>query len=335
MARFMLLVALLISFTTPSLAEPPEEKATPSAQDTLKQFIEELQRDPTDTTLREMIIILALSMDPAPTVPVDAERHMAQGDVFIKEAAGANGYNKAIAEFQAAANSAPWLAIAYFNLGVIQEKVGFYTDAVQNLKFYLMAAPDAVNAREVKNKVAALQAEVVNLLAGKDTVAPPPPASEPAPVIAPPRADNTPLRAEPEKKQIIVKTPPVAKTPVVPVVKKQRAPSFVGNWFFKDMVQGEERAIQAFGIITDASGKIVAVAPQRGADYVPTIRAFEIADGTMKIEIHWRLTSVVGYWKIEIYSLTLSEDGTKLTGSYTAKSVGGRNIVLDKTLFRE
>ncbi len=333
-ARLMALIALSISLTTPGLAAQSEEKSAAAAQDTLRQYVEELKKSPANTALREKIIMLALSMEPAPTVPADAERNIAQGTIFIKEAAGVGGYNKAIIEFEAAANSAPWLAIAYFNLGVTLEKVGFYTEAIQNLKFYLMAAPDAINAKDVKDKVSALEAEVENLQAGKDAVAPASPAAEPVPVTAPPNAGKTTLAIEPEKQQIIIKMPPAVIKSRVPVEKKHRVPSFIGNWFFKDTVRGEELTIQAFGISTDANGNIVPIAPKRAADYVPTIRAFEIADTVMKMEIHWRLTSVVGYWKIEIYNLTISEDGTKLTGSYSEKSVGGRNVDLDRTLSR-
>jgi hypothetical protein len=47
------------------------------------------------------------------------------------------------------------------------------------------------------------------------------------------------------------------------------------------------------------------------------------------------MKSVVGYWKTETYVLTMSEDGTKLTGSHNQQSVGGRNIDMDRVLFRQ
>jgi hypothetical protein len=110
---------------------------------------------------------------------------------------------------------------------------------------------------------------------------------------------------------------------------------FAGSqWHVKDTVWGEKLVVQAFGISKDTNGDIVPIAPKRTADYVPTVRAFDIVDTTMKVEIHWRLSAVVGYWKIETYKLTLSPDGTKLTGSYSEKSVGGRNIDLDRNFFR-
>jgi hypothetical protein len=49
----------------------------------------------------------------------------------------------------------------------------------------------------------------------------------------------------------------------------------------------------------------------------------------------WKMKSVVGYWKTETYDLSLSDDGKTLTGSHNQKSVGGRNIDMDRVLFRQ
>jgi tetratricopeptide (TPR) repeat protein len=333
--RIMLSIMLFISLAAPSLAVQSGNNAAAVSQETLQQYVAELIKNPANIALREKIIMLALTMVPAPTVSENVQRNLARGAALTRTAAGAGEYKQAIVEFEAAADNAPWLAMTYFNLAVVQEKVGLYTEAIQNLKFYLMAAPEAINAKDVKDKVSALEAEVENLQASKDAVAPAFPAAEPVPVTAPAVAGKTTPAIEPEKQQIIIKIPPAEKKSRIPVEKKHRGPSFIGNWYFKDTVRGEELTIQAFGISKDANGHIVPNAPKRSADYVPTIRAFDIVDTTMKMEIHWRLSSVVGYWKIETYKLTLSEDGTKLTGSYSEKSVGGRNIDLDRTLFRE
>ncbi len=47
----------------------------------------------------------------------------------------------------------PWLAEAYNNLGVAQDKAGLYGPAIQSLKLYLLAAPDASDAKPVKNLI--------------------------------------------------------------------------------------------------------------------------------------------------------------------------------------
>jgi tetratricopeptide (TPR) repeat protein len=322
--RIMLVVAALVFITTPALAA---KKTSAVSQETFDQYVENLKKNPRDNALREKIIKLALTMKPAPTVPENAERNMARGTTFAQKAVDTAGYKRAIAEFEAATNSAPWLALAYYNLGVVQEQADLYAETIQSLKFYLMAAPDAKNAREVKNKIYALEADVEDLKAVKNAPAAPPAAPEAVPGKSLAVVGKANLSIESEKELNIIKMPPAEK--------KSRIPSFIGNWFFKDTMRGEELTIQAFEISKNANGDIVAAAPKRGADYVPTIRTFEIADKTMKINIHWRMKSVVGYWKIESYTLTLSDDGTKLAGPYSQKSVGGRNIEFDRTLFRQ
>jgi hypothetical protein len=62
---------------------------------------------------------------------------------------------------------------------------------------------------------------------------------------------------------------------------------------------------------------------------------FEINDRKIKLQMKWKMKSVVGYWKTETYDLSLSDDGKTLTGSHNQKSVGGRNIDMDRVLFRQ
>ena len=149
--RALLAAAMVVLLISSGLAAP--SKRSPASQDTLKQYTDELKKNPDDNALREKIIKLALSIKPSPSIPEEAERSVVRGAAFFQKATDANGYKKAIAEFEAATNSAPWLAVAYYNLGVAQEKAGLYAEALQSLKFYLMAAPDAKNARDVKNKI--------------------------------------------------------------------------------------------------------------------------------------------------------------------------------------
>lgn len=324
MARTMLFLALSLFLATPVPSAQSANKSSATSQDTLNQYVEKLKKNPADAALREKIIKQALTIKPATTVPENVERNMARGAAFAQKGAGAGGYTKAIVEFEAAANNAPWLAIAYFNLGVVQEKAGYYREAIKNYNWYLMAAPDAINARDVKNTVYALETEVD---AGKYAVTSASPTAGPAPAGGPVASKKMTLSIEPVKQHTIVPLPPAKQKP--------NTPSIIGNWFFKDIVRGEERIVQAFQISKNANGDIIAIPPRRGDDYIPAIRDLAVSDTRMKIAIHWRMTSVVGYWKIETYDLALSEDGEKLLGSYVEKSVGGRNITLDRTLFRQ
>src|SRR5574341_1391425 len=313
--RIVLLITIFISFATSVFAAPPAKK-TPATLEELQQQVDALKKDPDDHALREKIIKLAQTMKPAPATPEDAA-----------------GYKKAIAEFASAANAAPWLALAYYNLGVMQEKAGLFGESLQNFRFYIMAAPDAKNVRDVKNKIYALEVDVEDLQKAGAT----PPATA-APASAAAAADagagkalavtgKPSLDIEPEKQLIIIKMPPPEK--------KSKLPSFIGNWYFKDTLRGEEHTIHAFEIAKNAGGDLVVNPPKRTADSYASVMAFEINDFTMKLQFRWTTRSAVGYWKTETYELKLSEDGKTLSGSHNQKSVGGRNVDLDRVLFRQ
>ncbi len=331
MTRPLLIAAMVISLISPSYAAPAK-KSGPS-QDTLKQHTEELKKNPGDKALREEIIKMALGMKPAPSVPEEAERSIVRGTSFFQKATEMTGYKKAIKEFETATNAAPWLAIAYYNLGVAQEKAGLYAEAIQNLKYYLMAAPDAKNTRDVKDKIYALEVDVEDLQASKNAPAPAPSAA-PAPAAAAPSAGKSlDIAAKPtlgiesaEKNLSILKLPPE---------KKSKLPNFIGTWYFKDVLRGEELTIQAFEISKNANGDLTVTPPKRAADSYASVTQFEVNDRKLKLQMKWKMKSVVGYWKTETYDLSISEDGKTLSGSHNQKSVGGRNIDMDRILFRQ
>ncbi len=102
----------------------PAQAQSTTPQQTLQKYAADLQRDPSDNALREKIIALAHAMKPAPVVPEDAERHMTRGAAAVKGAKGTDDFKDAAAEFGKATLAAPWLADAYYNLGVAQDKAG-------------------------------------------------------------------------------------------------------------------------------------------------------------------------------------------------------------------
>lgn len=124
-----------------------------SPQQTLNQYVADLQKNPNDYALREKIIRHVQTMKPAPAVPEEAKRHLVRGKAAFKGAKEARDFNDAADEFKKALLYAPWLAEGYYNLGVIQDKAGQYDDAMKNLKFYLIAAPKAPDAEKVKELV--------------------------------------------------------------------------------------------------------------------------------------------------------------------------------------
>lgn len=313
-------IIAVITLVVPCLAAPAKRG---SNADELKQHVEDLKKSPGNTSLREKIIKLSLGMK-TPAVPEEAERNMARGTAFAEKASDVAGYQKAIAEFEAASNAAPWLGLAYFNLGVMQEKAGLFNEAIQSLKLYLMATPNAKNAREVKNKIYALEVDAEALQAGMNS-----PETSPEPADADKQlgiAGKPTLEIEPDKQLRIIK---------MPQDKKARMPNFAGNWYFKEKIRGEDVTIHAFEIEKNSNGDLTLVPPKRAADSYASINIFEIRDKNLKLQMKWKMKSVVGYWKTETYVLSISADGSKMTGSHNQKSVGGRNIDMDRVLFRQ
>jgi len=122
-------------------------------QQTLTQYLSDLQKNPNDYALREKIIKHVQTMRPAPAIPEEAERYMARGAAAVKGAKDTNDFKDAVRELEKATLAAPWLANAYYNLGFAQDKAGLYADAIKNLRLYLLAAPNAADAKKVKELI--------------------------------------------------------------------------------------------------------------------------------------------------------------------------------------
>ena len=103
----------------------------------------------TEQHLREKIIRLAPKIQPPPAVPEEAERYMARGRAAVKAAEDEQGFMRAAKEFRKGLNVAPWLVDGYYNLGVVLDKAGKYDEAIENLKLYLVAIPDAKDAKNL------------------------------------------------------------------------------------------------------------------------------------------------------------------------------------------
>jgi hypothetical protein len=98
-------------------------------QQTLNQYISDLQKNPNDYALREKIIKHVQTMKPVPAVPDEARRFMNRGMAAAEGAKTESDYRDAIHEFQ---------------------KAGQYAQALQNLKLYLLANPPATDAEAAK-----------------------------------------------------------------------------------------------------------------------------------------------------------------------------------------
>jgi tetratricopeptide (TPR) repeat protein len=159
--RYLLAVSalLLIVFSggvyadEESLARQAEEAG--KFRQALKHYVAALQSTSEgnlkEQQLREKIIKLAQKIQPPPAVPQEARRHMVRGRVAVKSAKGQGGFQQAAEEFRQALRLAPWLAEAYYNLGIVLDKIGKYDEAILNLKLYLLAVPDSADATQVQD----------------------------------------------------------------------------------------------------------------------------------------------------------------------------------------
>ena len=125
-------------------------------QETLNQYVSDLRNNPNDNVLREKIIKHVQTMRPAPAIPEEASKYVDRGIAAAEGAKTENDYKDAIAEFQKAVNIAPWLGAGYRGLAIMQDKAGQYSQALQNLKIFLLTNPSTVDveaAKSLRNKI--------------------------------------------------------------------------------------------------------------------------------------------------------------------------------------
>lgn len=306
--------AALVAFA--AAAAPAAEKA--GANDTLKQYVAELRQNPASTELRDKIIKYVQAMKQKPPAPEEYERATVRGNAFLRKAADPADFKRVAEEFAAAVASAPWIADGYVNLAIAQEKTGQFADAVQSLNFALIADPNAKNSRDIRNKIYELE---VYAEEAKQAIKPGPA----LPTLAP-------VPVTPVKKA----APDAAKKTESPE-KKVKPETLMGNWYYKDVSpRGPEEVVtHAFSISQNQAGELVAAPPRRGVT-IGTVSAFELAGASVKIEVSWKSSNIPGYWKKELYTMTLSDDEKKMTGTYRQQSSGARGeFSEEKTLFKQ
>ena len=121
----------------------------------LTHYVEALKEDESDQQLRKKIIRLGLKVQT--TVPDESLKYMGRGRAAMEIAKEAADFKYAVREFKRSVREAPWLADGYYNLGVAQESAGHYIDAIQSFKLYLLATPDAEDAKDVKTRIFGLE----------------------------------------------------------------------------------------------------------------------------------------------------------------------------------
>lgn len=97
-----------------------------------------------------VLTLLVFSRAGAAKVPEEAKKHMAYGAAALEEAKDEAGFKKAADEFETAKGLAPQWPAPYYNLGVVETKLGDWEGARLNYEKYLKLAPKAKDAEKVK-----------------------------------------------------------------------------------------------------------------------------------------------------------------------------------------
>lgn len=105
----------------------------------------------------EQAIGAARKTRPAPKAPDAAIPFEGRAEAIAKRAQSPADFAKAADEYRQALRVAPWVSSYAFNAGVLLEKAERPAEAVTYLKLYLLAAPDAPDARDVQKKIAGLE----------------------------------------------------------------------------------------------------------------------------------------------------------------------------------
>ncbi|MGA3125609.1 MAG: hypothetical protein ABSD13_02760 [Candidatus Korobacteraceae bacterium] len=134
----------------------PARAQTGSSQQTLSQYVADLQNNPNDTALRAKIIGFVQTMRPAPAIPEEARGHYVMAATFMEKAKDNTGFERAVLEYKAALLAAPWWADAYKKLAIAQKAAEKYDDAVASLNFYLLTQP--ADARDAQDEIYKLKA---------------------------------------------------------------------------------------------------------------------------------------------------------------------------------
>jgi uncharacterized protein (TIGR02145 family) len=100
-----------------------------------------------------LMLLCAVGSSFGQKVSDEARRYFDRGMAAVEMAKTPADYEKAIAEFEKAKSLSPHWPDVYYNLGLIQDKAGMYSEAMENLRRYLLLAPNAKDAEAVRTLI--------------------------------------------------------------------------------------------------------------------------------------------------------------------------------------
>jgi tetratricopeptide (TPR) repeat protein len=149
-----LLFAML--FLLPGLSVSFAQAQSP--QQSLNQYVSDLQKNPNDYALRDKIIRHVQAMKPTPAVPEEARRQYIMGKTLFDDARNVQDFNDAIEKFRKALLIAPWWPEANRDLGMALQAAQQYDEAIKVLKLYIATNPGEELSRRARNEIYKIEA---------------------------------------------------------------------------------------------------------------------------------------------------------------------------------
>jgi hypothetical protein len=152
-SKLIIFIFTLLALAASTYAQSPREQ--------LKQMVEQLQKNSWDSSLREKIIKIAVTLKPAPEISEEARRSFIIGEALFKQAKNLRPAYEAADAFHTATTLAPWWSNAYWNLAVAQQLAGQYVSAKESLRLYLLTNPGAADRRIAQDRLYAIEADII------------------------------------------------------------------------------------------------------------------------------------------------------------------------------
>jgi tetratricopeptide (TPR) repeat protein len=165
LTALFIVAALTLAWASMAVAQ------TTSSQDTLNQYVSDLQRNPSDTALREKIIRLAQEMNPPPAIPEEARRHYVKASTLLEDAKQPSDSADAAEEFRQALLAAPWWGEVYMKMGLALETAQRYDDAIAALKLFMATNPQDELLRKTQDEIYKIEAKAEKAVKDKELAA--------------------------------------------------------------------------------------------------------------------------------------------------------------------
>lgn len=123
----------------------------------LQQMVEQLQKTPGDSALREQLIKLAPTLNPSPDLPAAAVTFEGRAQFAFRSAKSEGDFLEAAGEYEKAVAAAPWVPGYYADLCTIYEKAGKFEDAKRHCGFYQSSLTDPAQVNDVRRRIAGLE----------------------------------------------------------------------------------------------------------------------------------------------------------------------------------